>query len=361
MIKQYNVVFVGKTGVGKSTLINYLYGKDIAQKGIGRPVTRGFESYRWEIRGLPVKLFDSRGLEVGNDKQWISQLNEELKRHGTDKPVEDWFHTVFYCIQASGHKIEPFEEKVIKRFKKNKYRVAIILTKADTINEEEEEDFRSKIHSYLGNSIPVIPVCSEEKKLRSGIVSKKFGKDEVEKQAYGDFWDSIVLRLPEHCIQMLENRIDEWHDEQLAYINGCKKDWRYQEVSEKINLNTERLIDEQFKKQKLITKEVEKALMLFGTLSYFLKNPDIKINLNDEQLPALIPNNESDFKWWEVIFIPPGVLIYLLTLPWHRKWNREVEQEQLFDYVKHISNKLKEKLPEIEKYIEKALKDAKQA
>src|SRR5262249_16503783 len=41
---RYNVVVLGLTGVGKSSFINYLYGRDVRKTGYGRPVTTCFES-----------------------------------------------------------------------------------------------------------------------------------------------------------------------------------------------------------------------------------------------------------------------------------------------------------------------------
>ncbi|NGZ60608.1 MAG: hypothetical protein CV081_08930, partial [Nitrospira sp. LK265] len=91
MERRYNVVVIGKTGVGKSTLLNYLFGRTEFRSGVGKPVTsRGFHKKPFESFGIPMMFFDSWGLELDKHKDWISDLEQELKERGTDKPVEQW-------------------------------------------------------------------------------------------------------------------------------------------------------------------------------------------------------------------------------------------------------------------------------
>jgi predicted GTPase len=40
-----NILVIGKTGVGKSTLINAIFGEETAKTGAGFPVTQYFEKY----------------------------------------------------------------------------------------------------------------------------------------------------------------------------------------------------------------------------------------------------------------------------------------------------------------------------
>jgi len=53
-----NILVAGKTGVGKSTLINAVFRENLAQTGIGKPVTKHLERITKE--GIPLVLFDPR-------------------------------------------------------------------------------------------------------------------------------------------------------------------------------------------------------------------------------------------------------------------------------------------------------------
>ena len=62
-----NIMVVGKTGVGKSTLINNLFRENLALTGIGRPITKHLR--RISKEGVPLVLYDTRGLELSLEVQ----------------------------------------------------------------------------------------------------------------------------------------------------------------------------------------------------------------------------------------------------------------------------------------------------
>ena len=74
---------MGKTGTGKSTLLNYLCDKKIADPGTGKPVTgEGIYEYKVNINDQEVRLFDSWGIEAGKTEKWKQLIADALKEHG---------------------------------------------------------------------------------------------------------------------------------------------------------------------------------------------------------------------------------------------------------------------------------------
>ena len=59
-----NVLIAGSTGVGKSTLINTVFGKKVAITGQGAPITQQITKYSLE-NGLSI--YDTKGLEMNAD------------------------------------------------------------------------------------------------------------------------------------------------------------------------------------------------------------------------------------------------------------------------------------------------------
>src|SRR5690554_5121518 len=57
-----NILIAGKTGVGKSTLINSVFQGNFASTGQGKPVTTCTRQIK--KRGIPLSIYDTRGLEM---------------------------------------------------------------------------------------------------------------------------------------------------------------------------------------------------------------------------------------------------------------------------------------------------------
>lgn len=153
-----NLLILGQTGVGKSSLINALFGEIVAKAGPGKPISTHIKKYETELDGKKVNLYDSMGFEVNNEK-CIKDIKNALKERSADKDIKDWFHSVTYCIQAGGLKIQDFDIKMIKQFVDENYNVIIALTKSDQINEEKEEKFINTIKKRRWNRHSRFYIC----------------------------------------------------------------------------------------------------------------------------------------------------------------------------------------------------------
>ncbi len=85
-----NILVAGKTGVGKSTLINAVFRENLTQTGIGKPVTKHLERITKE--GIPLVLFDTKGFELSEQvqKEVRKEVLEEIQKALTagDKATE---------------------------------------------------------------------------------------------------------------------------------------------------------------------------------------------------------------------------------------------------------------------------------
>lgn len=82
-LKTLNIIVAGKTGVGKSTLINAVFREKVTKIGIGKPVTDHMT--RFTKKGVPLAIYDTRGFELGKEiQQQVKQEILETIRKGID-------------------------------------------------------------------------------------------------------------------------------------------------------------------------------------------------------------------------------------------------------------------------------------
>ena len=97
--------------------------------------------------------------------------------------------------------------------------MTVVLTKADQVSVEDLDLLTKSIHEGLGEHVPCVPVCSEERILTSGFTVNRFGANAIQASLLNDFWVSLSLRLPDRCVSLMHKLVDEWGSAQMSYIN----------------------------------------------------------------------------------------------------------------------------------------------
>ena len=112
-IGRFNLGLFGLTGVGKSTLLNAVFGAELAATGIGDPVTQDAKLYRYDTSNLGI--FDTKGLELGSDMASILDAFVGFVDSNRMGRLDDQIHVIWYCIRAGDRRIQPAEEAFIRK------------------------------------------------------------------------------------------------------------------------------------------------------------------------------------------------------------------------------------------------------
>uniref|UniRef100_A0A7E4VLM5 TrmE-type G domain-containing protein n=1 Tax=Panagrellus redivivus TaxID=6233 RepID=A0A7E4VLM5_PANRE len=144
-----NVVLVGETNVGKSSLMNRLAEKDVAMTSNIPGTTRDFLETRLHLANVPVIVTDTAGIRITEDVLEKEGIRRSLER-AKDAQI------VVIVIDASrfeATRIEAFVDSLDIDFEKQT--VVFCLNKADII---ESETQKADISKAIKNYFPTIPI-----------------------------------------------------------------------------------------------------------------------------------------------------------------------------------------------------------
>jgi TIR domain/50S ribosome-binding GTPase len=349
---RFNIVVLGLAGVGKSSLINYLFEKDVREAGAGESITSlGFHRQDMSIKGFPVSLFDTAGAEIGNIDEWRKLLNSELTRRGPEQPVSKWFHTVLYCISGASGRILDYEYDLIKDFINRQYKVIIVITKADISNPKTLEVLNDLMADRFKHRVSCIEVSSVAQRLRNGQFSEQFGKPDIELEMVKGFRDVLRMRMPDRCLALLQACVDEWYQQQKKYIKKQVQKRSPEEVEDRLEDRCDEFKAElaDSKLQAFVVQELQRA---FAEYEGFLGNFKLSKNVS---LPKL--RLRAEFEGLSPRNIFDRVKAAFRTEDANAQINRSELKELLYDFVYELKQQLIDFKPALEKWVSELLEE----
>ncbi|XP_033091733.1 septin-12 isoform X2 [Trachypithecus francoisi] len=218
---EFNIMVVGQSGLGKSTMVNTLFKvwkSNPPGLGVPPPQTLQLHSVTHVIeeKGVKLKLTvtDTPGFgdQINNDNCWdpiLGYINEQYEqylqeellitrqRHIPDTRV----HCCVYFVPPTGHCLRPLDIEFLQRLCQT-VNVVPVIARADSLTMEEREAFRRRmcfdedindriLNSKLRERIPFAVVGADQEHLVNGrcVLGRKtnWGIIEVENMAHCEF------------------------------------------------------------------------------------------------------------------------------------------------------------------------------
>lgn len=167
---EFNVMVVGESGLGKSTMINTLFRSKLSRPSCtpGQhliPPTTEVNSVSHVIEEQSVRLkltvTDTPGFgdQINNDKCWtpiLDYINDQFDLYlneensmGRKKIIPDTrVHCCLYFIAPTGHSLKPLDIEFMKRLD-HCVNIVPIIAKSDTMTVEEREAFKQRIREDI--------------------------------------------------------------------------------------------------------------------------------------------------------------------------------------------------------------------
>ena len=254
-----NVLIIGKSGVGKSSLLNYIFGRELQKVGVGAPVTK-MEikkfTYKYDDH-FEMHIYDTWGLEpsVQKAEDWKNTIFKEIGRHDEEK-ISEWFNTIIFCLNTKSARVEDFEIDIMEELLREKNHVTIALTHCNSKSDPDGIVLRESVKEELTKRRIDAPddrnfvfVSNVRKKLLGGTV-EQFGREEIFISIIRNVWASLKSKVPYLTRRKFENSFARKKaellkkPESLKWIVPFMRKNRIKVLEREINKNCDAFVNE---------------------------------------------------------------------------------------------------------------------
>ena len=199
-LKKLNIIIVGKSGVGKSTLINSVFRGNLTETGLGRPVTS--EMRKIEKSNFPLAVYDTPGFELsqGQQNKVKDEILATIKKGVSKNDINEAIHCIWYCINVGANRtFDETEVEWLRDFTESNQvaQVPIIVVLTQACPKKKAAEMKNLVEKENLDIVKVVPVLAQDVDFDDEYVAKAYGLDRL--------IDIMVEALPNELQDTLQN------------------------------------------------------------------------------------------------------------------------------------------------------------
>lgn len=228
-MRNIDIIVMGKTGAGKSTLINAVLEEDLAPTGTGQAVTKENKVYskrmmlpigtsassQYNMVGCNLNMYDTVGLEIDNaiTEKTLNEIEAHIQETKTRMNTTD-IHMVWFCVNDRSSRFEQYELELIQKLSYD-YEIPFVIVLTQCLSDEEGE-LETKIKNTSLNILRS-RVLAKDYSMCVGTI-KAYGVTELLSKSLSGYRTSKVGIVEDKLIDISEKqRIKIRRIEQAAY------------------------------------------------------------------------------------------------------------------------------------------------
>lgn len=171
-----NIVLIGKTEALSATLINSVLGRAIVNDGFYNGTDIVPEPL--ETNGSPIRFCGI--FKVGYDTTKNAHVIEMAKKIVSSKSDINRVSNIWYCVNTSSHRVEPYELLLLKELLFTFQNVGVIVVFTSCISKKTAKTLADVIESEISSSrIRFVNVLTESFTLDNGQTINPYGTDDL--------------------------------------------------------------------------------------------------------------------------------------------------------------------------------------